>query len=63
MRVAEYTCYRAAGPIQIDGKLDGLTRLLVIGFTPAAHAPQAVGIVADFKARAAKFAVFHDCVL
>ena len=22
MRVAEYTCYRAAGPIEIDGKLD-----------------------------------------
>ena len=38
---------------RVDGELQGIERLAVIGAAPAAHAPESVGDVADFESGAA----------
>ena len=44
---------------RVDGELQGIKRLLVIGAAPAAHAPQPVSDVADGKTGAPQLAIFH----
>ena len=45
---------------RVDGELQGIERLLVVGAAPAAHAPQSIGDVADFESGSAELAIFHE---